>query len=278
MIKNSPKLLLIFLFVAQFLVAQTAPIANDDTIILIVNTTLTQSAPGVLDNDTDSDGDALTVTSFLINGTSYNAGLTANFTEGNITILEDGKWWINSVKKRISKAESARENGRKGGRPKKGKTPKKDEEIKTQKPIEKTQAQNPKNPPLESKRERESKIEKESKTKVNSENVVFEISGFEKSLRKYFSQTTDVLQMRLSSFLRSLKNKGELDEFEKQTIAYVKYKKLSEEKVHSWQGYQAEWKNTDWVDKLSKLKIKPKDFKKEQQTDVDRKYLTIPKI
>ena len=92
MIKNSPKLLLIFLFVAQFLVAQTAPIANDDTIILIVNTTLTQSAPGVLDNDTDSDGDALTVTSFLINGTSYNAGLTANFTEGNITILEDGSY------------------------------------------------------------------------------------------------------------------------------------------------------------------------------------------
>jgi hypothetical protein len=70
-----------------------------------------------------------------------------------VTIMEDGKWWINSVKKRITKAESARENGQKGGRPK------------TQKPSIKTQEQNPKNPSSE--RERESKREIETKDKVN---------------------------------------------------------------------------------------------------------------
>ncbi len=57
-----------------------------------------------------------------------------------ITITNEGKWWLNSVKKRICKAEAARENGKKGGRPK----------I-TQEPRKITQN----NPPLERERERE---------------------------------------------------------------------------------------------------------------------------
>jgi len=78
----------------------------------------------------------------------------------HIEVQPDGKWWINSVKKRISKAESARENGKKGGRPKK-----------TQEPRKKTQEQNPKNPPSESKSKRESKSKskRESKSKSKRE-------------------------------------------------------------------------------------------------------------
>lgn len=38
-----------------------------------------------------------------------------------IEVQPDGKWWISSIKKRISKAEAARENGKKGGRPSKEK-------------------------------------------------------------------------------------------------------------------------------------------------------------
>ena len=184
-----------------------------------------------------------------------------------ISINDEGKWWINSIKRRISKAEAARENGKKGGRPK------------TQKPSKKTEEENPKNPPLEIERERESKREIEIETK--NEKGVFVISDFEKGLRDYFSQTTEVLQMRLSSYLRNLKNNGKFDEFKKQTIAYVNYKKIKEEKIHGWLSYQAEWENTDWIDKLSKIskeKKIPKNYQEHQQIDVDRKYSTIPKI
>ncbi|WP_179022034.1 hypothetical protein [Winogradskyella forsetii] len=38
-----------------------------------------------------------------------------------IEVQPDGKWWITSIKKRISKAEASRENGKKGGRPPKQK-------------------------------------------------------------------------------------------------------------------------------------------------------------
>jgi hypothetical protein len=70
-----------------------------------------------------------------------------------IEIQDDGKWWIESIRKRISKAEAARENGKKGGRPK------------TQKPSKKTQDENPKNPPY--KRERENESKREIKKKEN---------------------------------------------------------------------------------------------------------------
>ncbi|MEE6129137.1 conserved phage C-terminal domain-containing protein [Chryseobacterium arthrosphaerae] len=90
-----------------------------------------------------------------------------------VVIDENGKWWNNSIRKRLSKAEAARENGKKGGRPAKTevlntedsqleKVDKKQEnnvEEKTQKPSEKTQEENPQNPPLE--------IEKKYKYKEN---------------------------------------------------------------------------------------------------------------
>lgn len=81
-----------------------------------------------------------------------------------IEIQPDGKWWINNIRHRLSKAEAARENGKKGGRPPK---------EKTQKPSEITQPQNPKTHPSESKREREieSKREIENKIKEKGNNA-----------------------------------------------------------------------------------------------------------
>lgn len=90
MIKFSQKSLFFFIFISQFLIAQTPPVANDDSIIVEINSTLNQEAPGVLSNDTDAEGDTVTVVSFLINGVTFNAGQTANFAEGTILVLEDG--------------------------------------------------------------------------------------------------------------------------------------------------------------------------------------------
>ena len=84
-----------------------------------------------------------------------------------IDIQPNGKWWINTVKKRITKAEAARENGKKGGRPPKEKNTQNNTNNKTQKPTEKTQQQNPKNPPSESKRERERETKVKEKLNIN---------------------------------------------------------------------------------------------------------------
>lgn len=87
-----------------------------------------------------------------------------------IEVQEDGTWWISSIKKRISRAQAARENGKLGGRPKKTEKPKNKTQISskkiTQEPSIKTQGQNPNNPPLE--REREREREREIKEKVKS--------------------------------------------------------------------------------------------------------------
>ncbi|NJN50393.1 MAG: cadherin-like domain-containing protein [Polaribacter sp.] len=58
----------------------------------ICNTALNINAPGILENDTDADGDALTVTEFLFNSNTYAAGTTVNFTQGTITIFADGSF------------------------------------------------------------------------------------------------------------------------------------------------------------------------------------------
>ncbi|WP_405567899.1 cadherin-like domain-containing protein [Polaribacter sp. Asnod6-C07] len=69
-----------------------APIANNDTIVAVVNTAINQITPGLLENDTDADQDVLVVTNFTINGTTYNVGQTASFSEGSILIFPDGSY------------------------------------------------------------------------------------------------------------------------------------------------------------------------------------------
>ncbi len=47
---------------------------------------------GLLANDSDPDGDALMITLFIVNGTTYPANSTANLAEGQLTINADGTY------------------------------------------------------------------------------------------------------------------------------------------------------------------------------------------
>lgn len=84
--------LLFFLLIRIFTFSQTPPVATNDSNTAELNTTLSATAPGVLTNDTDADGDTLTVTSFIVNGTTYSVGQTANLAQGNITVDADGSY------------------------------------------------------------------------------------------------------------------------------------------------------------------------------------------
>ena len=74
----------------------------------------------------------------------------------------------------------------------------------------------------------------------------------------FFSQKTEYQKMQLFGDLKRLERENKLTEFTSQTIAYIQYKSISNEKVHGWQSYLSEYKKTDWIDKLSKWKEKPK--------------------
>ncbi len=87
-------LFIFFYFISFTLIAQvnTAPIANPDVDTVDNNTTLTIPAPGVLLNDSDPEGDVITITQFNVGGTTYSAGSTAVLTEGSLTINADGSF------------------------------------------------------------------------------------------------------------------------------------------------------------------------------------------
>jgi gliding motility-associated-like protein len=76
--------------------AQSAPVAIEDSATTQINTPLLIDAPGVLSNDSDPDtNDIISVISFSINGDNYNAGETASFPEGNLSIDTDGSYIFN---------------------------------------------------------------------------------------------------------------------------------------------------------------------------------------
>ncbi len=85
----------VLLFWSVLTFAQTPPIAVTDVDTADINTTLTVTAPGLLANDSDADGDALNITQFSVNGAVFNAGQTANFLEGSLTINTDGSYTFN---------------------------------------------------------------------------------------------------------------------------------------------------------------------------------------
>jgi hypothetical protein len=62
--------------------SQAAPVAHDDNYSLLPDTTLTQPAPGVLSNDTDADGDALSAV--LVTGPAGAESFTLN-SDGSFT-------------------------------------------------------------------------------------------------------------------------------------------------------------------------------------------------
>ncbi|WP_177408621.1 cadherin-like domain-containing protein [Pseudomonas sp. M30-35] len=81
--------------------ANDAPVATDDTGTVAEDTTLTVAAgDGLLSNDSDVDGDPLTVTQFTIAGdaTVYTAGSTATLIGvGTLTINADGSYSFTPV-------------------------------------------------------------------------------------------------------------------------------------------------------------------------------------
>ena len=77
---------------------------------------------------------------------------------------------------------------------------------------------------------------------------------FFKKTSEFFSQTTEVLQMRMFGDFKRIENNGKLEQFEKQTIAYIEYKQKSKEVFHRCQNYLSEWESENWVDKLKKSK------------------------
>ncbi len=74
-------------------VANPAPTAVNDSASTPEDTAITTG--NVLTNDSDPDGDALSVTQFVVNGTTYTEGTTANLTEGDLTINSDGSYTFN---------------------------------------------------------------------------------------------------------------------------------------------------------------------------------------
>uniref|UniRef100_UPI003F69C081 T9SS type B sorting domain-containing protein n=1 Tax=Polaribacter sp. TaxID=1920175 RepID=UPI003F69C081 len=74
-----------------------APIANNDNYEVERNTVLIIEAPGILENDTDENGDLLTVTEFTINGNTYAANETVTLSEGVLTINENGSFVFQPV-------------------------------------------------------------------------------------------------------------------------------------------------------------------------------------
>ena len=72
--------------------ANTPPSANNDSYTTLVDTTINENAPGLLGNDSDADGDPLTITSITVGGNTYAPGTTIVLPEGNLTINADGSF------------------------------------------------------------------------------------------------------------------------------------------------------------------------------------------
>jgi len=72
--------------------ANSAPNAQDDSYTTLINTSINEYTPGLLGNDSDPDGDAITITSITVGGTTYTPGTTIVLAEGNLTIQSDGSF------------------------------------------------------------------------------------------------------------------------------------------------------------------------------------------
>ncbi|WP_169745657.1 beta strand repeat-containing protein [Sulfurovum lithotrophicum] len=73
-------------------VTNPAPTANPDTGSTAEDTQLVVAATGVLGNDTDPDGDTLSVTGYNVGANTATVGNPLVLTEGNLTIAADGSY------------------------------------------------------------------------------------------------------------------------------------------------------------------------------------------
>uniref|UniRef100_UPI000B4BF9A3 cadherin-like domain-containing protein n=1 Tax=Polaribacter haliotis TaxID=1888915 RepID=UPI000B4BF9A3 len=75
-----------------------APIVADETTtnLIFEDTPYTESAAtGLLINDSDTDGDPLSISTYIVDGKTYNAGQSANLTKGTLKINSDGSYTFN---------------------------------------------------------------------------------------------------------------------------------------------------------------------------------------
>jgi uncharacterized phage protein (TIGR02220 family) len=126
-----------------------------------------------------------------------------------IIVDEEGNWWMNSIRKRLSKSEASRENGKLGGRPPKNQEKKEVENLekpdkeKTQKPSEKTQDENLKNPPLEKKEKRK---EKENNT-IDFSSL---LSFINKTTGRSFKNINDSVKKKFNARLKDGYSKSDI--------------------------------------------------------------------
>lgn len=97
---------------------------------------------------------------------------------------------------------------------------------------------------------------------IYAQGEIFDFENFkvdnqenEKIIAEAFDQTTEVLRMRLSGFLFHLWRNNRLGDFLEATRAYLEYKALTKEMLHSWATYSTEaWESTNWPARLEKYK------------------------
>jgi gliding motility-associated-like protein len=87
---------ILFFLSFTFCQAQSPPVTQNDGYTTDEGTPLTVDvANGLLANDTDPDGDTLSIFGFIINGVVYNPGQTVPTVGGNVTVNVDGSFSFN---------------------------------------------------------------------------------------------------------------------------------------------------------------------------------------
>lgn len=117
--------------------------------------------------------------------------------------------------------------------------------IITLKNVNKTSSHSTLNKAIINREQQEDPTAQESKSDTIDQEFLSTICDF-------FSQTTRTLKRKVKGYLNILESSNRLDDFKRQTLAYIQYKKLTKEKVHSWIVYRKQWSDTDWIHKLDK--------------------------
>lgn len=178
-----------------------------------------------------------------------------------IVIDENGNWWMNSIRKRISKAESARENGKLGGRPKNvEKIDVLKVEEKTQKPSEKTQDENPRNPPLEKKEKYKEKIKE---IEINTIDFSSLLSFINKSTGRSFQTINDSVKKKFNARLKTGYTKDDIKSAIKNAV---------NNDYHISNNFQyltpEFFSRAETIDKYSNLSTKTTEVKQQKETQI----------
>jgi len=101
--------------------------------------------------------------------------------------------------------------------------------------------------------EKEKNCEKKEKELPEGFTTELRDSQFFKNVCEFFSQKSELLQMKVIGRMISIAREKDFKEFRKQTKAYMDYKNQTGEKVHRFQNFSFEWDQDDWIDKLKKI-------------------------